>query len=89
MLQPGRLFLSKPGHTNVFFRPVKYFVENRFRFRKSIYTSDSTNKIRTIFVKFRFVNSAFANTLLRLAFYFWLGYIILELMVLGAVTAEE
>ena len=75
--------------THVFFRPVKYFVENRFRFRKSIYTSDSTNKIRTIFVKFRFVNSAFANTLLRLAFYFWLGYIILELMVLGAVTAEE
>ena len=50
--------------THFFFRPVKYFVENRFRFRKSISTSDSTNKIRTFFVKLRFVNSAFANTLL-------------------------
>ena len=50
--------------THVFFRPVKYFVENRFRFRKSISTSDFTNKIRTFFVEFRFVNSAFANTLL-------------------------
>ena len=50
--------------THVFFRPVKYFVENRFRFRKSISTSDSTNKIRTFFVEFRFVNSVFANTLL-------------------------
>ena len=51
--------------THIFFRPVKYFVENRFRFRKSASTSDSTNKIRTFFVKFRFVNSAFANTLLQ------------------------
>ena len=55
--------------THAFFRPVKYFVENRFRFRKSTSTSDYTNKIRTFFVKFRFVNSAFANTLIR-NFYF-------------------
>ena len=54
--------------THVFFRPVKYFVENRFRFRKSISTSDSTNKIRTFFVEFRFVNSAFANTLVTMKF---------------------
>ena len=56
--------------THVFFRPVKYFVENRFRFRKSTSTSDSTNKIRTFFVKFRFVNSAFANTLFHSTFKF-------------------
>ena len=37
--------------THVFFRPVKYFVESRFRFRKSTSTSNSTNKIRTFFVK--------------------------------------
>ena len=40
--------------THVFFRPVKYFVENRFRFRKSLSTSDFTNRIRTFFVEFRF-----------------------------------
>ena len=51
--------------THVFFRPVKYFAENRFRFRKSISTSEFTNRIRTFFVEFRFVNSAFANTLLE------------------------
>ena len=56
--------------THVFFRPVKYFVENRFRFRKSISTSDFTNRIRTFFVKFRYVNSAFANTLIP-AQLFW------------------
>ena len=52
-----------PAH--VFFRHVKYFLENRFRFPKSTSTSDFTNKIRTFFVKFRFVNSATANTLLN------------------------
>ena len=56
--------------THIFFRPVKYFVENRFRFRKYTTTSDSTNKIRTFFVKFRFVNSAVANTLFRVIFFY-------------------
>ena len=56
-----------PNH--IFFRPVKYFVENRFRFRKSTTTTDSTNKIRTFLVKFRFVNSAFADTLFTVIFF--------------------
>ena len=51
-------------HPRFFSTGQVFFVENRFRFRKSISTSDSTNKIRTFFVEFRFVNSAFANTLI-------------------------
>ena len=43
---------------------------SQFHFRKSTSTSNSTNKIRTFFVEFRFVNSAFANTLLWILFYF-------------------
>ena len=35
--------------THVFFRLVKYFVENWFLFRKSISILDSTNKMRTFF----------------------------------------
>ena len=55
--------LHKLSHPRFFstgqvFRPVPP------SFRKSISTSDSTNKIRTFFVEFRFVNSVFANTLL-------------------------
>ena len=46
------------------FSTGQVFRGNRFRFRKSISTSDSTNKIRTFFVEFGFVNSAFANTLM-------------------------
>ena len=42
---------------------VKYFLENWFLFCKSISTLDSTNKIQTFFEEFRFVNSAYANTL--------------------------
>ena len=44
---------------------LTHVVENRFRFRKSTSTSDFTNRIPTFFVKFRLLNSAFANTLIK------------------------
>ena len=47
------------------------FVENRSHFRKSISTSDFTDRIRTfILEEFRFVNSAFTNTLTTDVFYY-------------------
>ena len=49
-----------------FFRPVKYFVgiDSAFASPLPLRIWDSTNKIRTFFVQFKFVNSAFANTLM-------------------------
>ena len=49
---------------------ILWTIDSAFASQLPLRIWDSTNKIRTFFVKFRFVNSAVANTLFRVIFFY-------------------